>query len=132
MLWRFDTMLFVCWPDDALKTAMELGGRLSRSADVLPTLGLELADEVSNALGLVLFRIILFFIVSHEYTHIVHGRSLPQADDSMFLSKIMADGRNGSLETQPLEVTADSYAIYHIMGNRSNRRCLPKLLLEKT
>ena len=117
LAFRHDGYSFIGLTIPLITVAMDLCGRLSRSAEVLSKLGLELTEEVSNSLGLVLFRIMVFFIVSHEYTHIVHGHELSEGDDSMPLDEILANGRNGSLEAQTLEADADSYAIYHIMGN---------------
>ena len=76
LAFRHDGYSFIGLTISLITVAMGLCGKLSRSADVLSMLSLELTEEVSNALGLVLFRIIVFFIVSHEYTHIVHGHRL--------------------------------------------------------
>ena len=72
---------------------------------------------MSEALGTVLLKIFLFFVVSHEYTHIVHGHPLSVATDSQPINEVLMDGRVGSLEEQTLEADADSYAIYHILEN---------------
>ena len=56
-------------------------------------------------------------MVSHEYTHIVHGHPLSHADDVLPLNEVEGDDRGADLDAQTLEVDADSYAIYHIMGN---------------
>lgn len=117
LAFRHDGYSFIGLTIPLITAAMELCGRLSRSAEVVSKLGLELTEELSDSLGLVLFRIIAFFIVSHEYTHIVHGHPVSAGDDSMRLNEILDDGRNGSPEAQTLEADADSYAIYHIMGN---------------
>jgi hypothetical protein len=72
---------------------------------------------VSEELGAVLLKILIFFVVSHEYTHIVHGHPLSEATDSQPINEVLMDGRAGSLDEQTLEADADSYAIYHIMEN---------------
>lgn len=100
-----------------IEVAGQLCGRLCNSADLLSALGLSLTQEVSEELGAVLLKILIFFVVSHEYTHIVHGHPLSEATDSQPINEVTMDGRAGSLDEQILEADADSYAIYHIMEN---------------
>jgi hypothetical protein len=100
-----------------LGMAFQLCTRLAQSANLLSALGLGFTGKISEALGAVLFRVMVFFVVSHEYTHIVHGHPLSQADDSLPLNEVQGDDRIADLDAQTLEVDADSYAIYHIMGN---------------
>jgi hypothetical protein len=117
LAFRHDGHSFVGVTVPLITTAMKLCGLLSKSTEVLSALGLDLADEVSDAVGFVFLKIILFFIVSHEYTHIVHGHPQSQANDSIPPNEVIADSRTGTIEEQVLELDADSYAIYHIMGN---------------
>ena len=87
------------------------------SADLLSALGLTLTQEVSEELGALLLKILIFFVVSHEYTHIVHGHPLSEATDSQPINEVLLENRVGSLDEQTMEADADSYAIYHIMEN---------------
>ena len=114
---RHDGYSFIGVTITLIETLMRLCGRLSRSIDLLSLLGLDVTEEVSDGLGLVLFRIAAFFIVSHEYTHIVHGHSPKGFEGSTPRHEIHDDGHAGDLAEQTLEADADSYAIYHIMGN---------------
>jgi hypothetical protein len=100
-----------------IEVAGQLCSRLCNSADLLSALGLSVTQEVSEELGAVLLKILIFFVVSHEYTHIVHGHPLSEATDSQPINEVTMDGRAGSLDEQILEADADSYAIYHIMEN---------------
>lgn len=50
------------------------------------------------------------FVVSHEYTHIVHGH-LSQVGDLLPLNEVQRDDRIADPGAQTLEVDADSYAI---------------------
>jgi len=117
LAFRHEDYSFVGLTIPLIEVAMQLGGRVGPSADLLSSLCLELTQEVAEGLGILLFRIIIFFVVSHEYTHIVHGHRLSQTDGSAPPNEVEADDRIGSLGEQTLEADADSYATYHIMGN---------------
>jgi hypothetical protein len=117
LAFRHDGYSFVGLTMPLIETAFQLCTRLAQSADLLSALGLGFMGKIAEALGAVLFRVMIFFVVSHEYTHIVHGHPLSQADDSMPLNEVQGDDRIADLDAQTLEVDADSYAIYHIMGN---------------
>jgi hypothetical protein len=97
--------------------AAKLCVQLCNSLDLLDALGLAPTPETSEALGEILLKILLYFVVSHEYTHIVHGHPLSEITDSEPINEVEIDDRAGSLEDQTLEADADSYAIYHIMEN---------------
>lgn len=90
---------------------------LSRSEAIAQLLGIKVTPEEYEALHVVLFRTQLSFVVSHEFTHHVHGHVCPRESESIFPSEILDDGRIGSLEQQALEVDADGYAAYHVLAN---------------
>ncbi len=117
LAFRHEGYSFIGLTIPLIEVAGKLCGRLCNSADLLSALGLSLTQEVSEALGTVLLKILLFFVVSHEYTHIVHGHPLSEATDSQPINEVLMDDRVGSLEEQTLEADADSYAIYHVMEN---------------
>jgi hypothetical protein len=83
--------------------------RLSKSGPFKSSLGL---DELSDweKLHVVLFRIQLFFVVGHEYTHHVHGDL-----KGVFASEFVETFNSGSLEHQAMEVNADGYSAYHVL-----------------
>lgn len=91
--------------------------RLSRSEAVAALLGARLAPEEYDKVHVVLFRTQLNFVVSHEYTHHVHGHVVPRGSESMFSNEILDDGEAGNLEQQTLEADADGYAAYHVLSN---------------
>jgi hypothetical protein len=117
LAFRHEHYSFVGLTMPLIETAFAICTRLAQSTDLLSALCLGLAAETSTRLAAVLFRVMLYFVVSHEYTHIVHGHPLSQADDSLPLDEVQEDDRVADLDAQTLEVDADSYAIYHIMGN---------------
>lgn len=117
MAFRHDGFSFIGLTIPLIEVAGQLCTRLCNSIELLSALGLGLTQDVSEAFGSVLLKILLFFVVSHEYTHIVHGHPLSEATDSQPINEILMGGQVGSLDEQTLEADADSYAIYHVMEN---------------
>jgi hypothetical protein len=117
LAFRHDGYSFIGLTIPLVNESAELCRRLCNSIDLLDALGLSPTAETSEALGTILLKILLFFVVSHEYTHIVHGHPLSEATDSEPINEILTDGQTASLDEQTLEADADSYAIYHIMWN---------------
>jgi hypothetical protein len=72
-----------------------------------------------------LFQIQLNFLVSHEYTHHVHGHCVdtPGAMAGLW-TEFLDDASDGNLKAQAQELDADGYAIYLALAHllRSNRR----------
>ena len=106
LAFRYDGYSFVGLTMPLLEMAFQLCTQLAQSADLLSALGLGFTGKISEALGAVLFRVMIFFVVSHEYTHIVHGHPLSQADDSQPLNEVQGDDRIADLDAQTLEVDA--------------------------
>jgi hypothetical protein len=79
---------------------------------------LEVADtpEREEAILTVLFQTQLIFVVTHEYTHHVHGHFSQHAPGSAFFDEI-ASGGVGNLEEQAFELDADGYAVYHALAH---------------
>jgi hypothetical protein len=117
LAFRYDGYSFIGLTIPLVNQAAQLCTRLCNSIDLLSALGLNPTQEISEALGAILLKILLYFVVSHEYTHIVHGHPLSEVTDSEPINEILMDGRAWSLDEQTLEADADSYAIYHIMSN---------------
>lgn len=100
-----------------INTLFDVCFRLSRSEAVATLLGVRLTPEEYDKFHVVLFRTQLYFVVSHEYTHHVHGHVIPWGSESMFSSEILDDGETGNLEQQTREADADGYAAYHVLAN---------------
>lgn len=64
----------------------------------------------------VCFRLQLFFIALHEYTHVVHGHVAMQVSTTGAAGEITGAGQ-GSLECQAREADADGYAVYFMLAN---------------
>jgi len=87
--------------------------RLSRSKAVTAILGIQASPEQQEPTHVVLFRIQLSFVISHEYTHHVHGH----LSKYVFSDEILNRGNSGNLEQQAIEVDADGYAAYHVLAH---------------
>jgi len=70
-----------------------------------------------GALGTVLFRALLFFVVSHEYTHHVHGHISRTVLHDKIFNEISTSRDIGSLDDQALEIDADGYAAFLVINN---------------
>ena len=88
--------------------------RLSRSDRIAELLKVSQTPEQIEALHSLLFRIQLFFVVAHEYTHHVHGHV---SRDTTFFGEIEGGRPAGSLEDQAREIDADGYAAYHVLSH---------------
>jgi hypothetical protein len=90
--------------------------KLSKSEAIATIFGGSvLSDQLDRAHAL-FFPTQLTFVVSHEFTHHVHGHLLPKNSDSMFPNEIL-DGGIGDLKAQALEIDADGYAVYHVLAH---------------
>jgi hypothetical protein len=116
LAFRYEGYSFVGITIALINTLLDVCSRLSRSKAVVTLLGVRLTPEEYDNLQVVLFRTLLNFVVSHEYTHHVHGRVTPRGSESMFSNEILDDGETGNLEQQTLEADADGYAAYRVLA----------------
>jgi hypothetical protein len=97
------------------------GTRLSVSRELQSLLRMQLtADQVaamtaSQRLEVLAFRLQLFFVVLHEFAHVVHGH-VQRGQESAFSNEILIRG-DGNIEQQARESDADGYAIYFLLAN---------------
>ena len=93
--------------------------RLSRSQEVATILVAPITPEKYDSIQVLLFPTQLNFVVSHEYTHHVHGHTLltGSGSDSMFSSEVPDAHEIGNMEQQAWEVDADGYAVYHVLAD---------------
>jgi len=91
--------------------------RLSRSEAIATLMRICLTPEEYEAIHVVFFRTQLNFVVSHEYTHHVHGHVTPLGSVPEFCDEILAGSETGSLKRQAREVDADGYATYLVLAH---------------
>jgi hypothetical protein len=91
--------------------------RLSESEPIGRVLGLKNTDDLREWLKIVLFQHLLSLVVSHEFTHHVHGHVLKHQSESRFFSEFTASNVNSNIERQAEEADADGYAAYHVLAN---------------
>ena len=87
---------------------------LSAANNVVSGIGLPLTNN-RELLHVVLFRFLLMFVVTHEYTHHVHGHlggTVPAVD----ADEIVGGGLTGTLARQAREADADGYAAYFVLA----------------
>jgi len=98
---------------------------LSRSEDVGTLLAAIPGPDKPRRIIELLHSIQLSFVFAHEYTHIVHGHTLPATPESMFADEIK-NGGEGNIELQAQEVDADGYASFLVLNDLLNgpRRAL--------
>jgi hypothetical protein len=83
-----------------------LATALAKSQDVITLIGLPPIAE--NRLNSLLFFQLLGFVITHEYTHFVHGHLYGAFD----FEEMTASARTGNLARQAREADADGYAAY--------------------
>jgi hypothetical protein len=91
--------------------------QLSKSEAVVELLGVPLSPERHDAIHAAMFQTQLAFVVSHEYTHHVHGHLPQSAPGPPFFNEILSSDDAGSLESQAFEIDADGYAVYHVLAH---------------
>jgi hypothetical protein len=91
--------------------------RLNRSEAVAALLGIRLEPDVSDGLQAMVFTNLLSFLVTHEFTHVVHGHVEERGAPSISFNEIQDDGETGNLKEQVMEADADGYAAYHVLAN---------------
>lgn len=92
---------------------------VSRSTPVAAAFGGHLHGgdlTAEERIQVVCFRLQLFFIALHEYTHVVHGHVAMQVSTTGAAREITGTGQ-GSLECQAREADADGYAVYFMLAN---------------
>ena len=102
-----------------LANLWESAGRVAKSAEIVALLDLRLSDDerrsmsIEQRITVALFRLELFFITLHEWTHIVHGH-VRNADETGFANEIVSS-EDGNIDQQARESDADGYAAYHML-----------------
>ena len=89
---------------------------LNKSYGVRALLEVPDTPEFEEAILTVMFQTQLTFVVTHEYTHHVHGHFSQRAPASTLFNEVIGD-TNGKLEDQAFELDADGYAVYHVLAH---------------
>src|SRR2546425_2300343 len=117
LAFRFEDWSFIGITMALVDMLWDTCARLSRSEAVAALLGIPATPEQHDSIHALLFPIQLTLVVSHEYTHHVHGHVLQSALDSTFSNEIVDSHDGGNLEVQALEIDADGYAVYHVLAH---------------
>jgi hypothetical protein len=117
LAFRDDSYAFIGVTIPLVTQMLETSAVLSQSARVRQVLGLGDTSAIKDGLSAVLFQSLLSFIVTHEFTHHVHGHIIRKPDTSKFFSEFDSADGNGTLQRQADEADADGYAAYHVLAN---------------
>jgi hypothetical protein len=114
---QHDGYAFIAITRTMMESLGNLSKRLSRSETVVRLLSLDIgvdADELQE----LLFHILLYFLVSHEYTHHIHrhGETGPNAATALW-TEFQFDATDGSITSQAQELDADGYATYLVLAH---------------
>lgn len=90
--------------------------RLGKSEAVAEVLGVGTTIEDCNAIHALVFQTQLMFVVSHEYTHHVHGH-LSKTPGTVLGDNASQSVEDGSLPEQVIEIDADGYAVFHVLAH---------------
>jgi len=91
--------------------------RLSESDAIMAHLDIDVTLDVRKGLQAILLDNALYFVVSHEHTHIVHGHVERRGVKSDSFNEIADDSDAGTFEDQIMECDADGYAAYQVVAN---------------
>lgn len=117
-----DGYSFIAVTIPLLEQLWQASNRLSESTIITSALGVQLTDRqrddmtVPQRIQVATFRLQLFFIVLHEFTHIVHGHVSRGPSNHGFSNEVLVR-EDGSLEQQAREADADGYAVYFMLAN---------------
>ena len=114
---RDDSSAFIGITVPLVYELLKICALLSDSEPIRRILGLENTQELRDWLNIVLFQHLLSLVVTHEFTHHVHGHVLKHQSQSKFFSEFVAGNQNTNIERQAEEADADGYAAYHVLAN---------------
>jgi hypothetical protein len=90
---------------------------LSKAQAVGAILEVPVSPEREEAILTTMFQTQLTFVVTHEYTHHVHGHLSQRAPGAAVFNEIISSSTEGSLDDQAFEMDADGYAVYHVLAH---------------
>jgi len=93
---------------------------LSRSAGVGALLETAPIPKREEAILTIMFQNQLVFLITHEYTHHVHGHLSDALPDSVFFDEIVISDDSGDLRSQAFEMDADGYSVYLLLSHLMN------------
>ena len=114
---RDDTYAFIGITVPLVYDLLEICARLSEAEPIWRILGLENTQEQRKWLNVVLFQHLLSLVVTHEFTHHVHGHVLKHQSESNLFTEFAASNQSRNIERQAEEADADGYAAYHVLAN---------------
>lgn len=113
-----DDFAFIVMTLPLVELLSNLSYELSQSRFVRELLGIRVTPINEKLLHQALFLLQFDFLLSHEYTHHVHGHCRPQTSGSLTVwTEFLRDEESGDLEKQAQELDADGYSAYLLLAN---------------
>lgn len=127
---QHDGYAFIAITRTMMESLGNLSQRVSKSQAVVKLLRLDVtvdADELQE----LLFHIMLYFLVSHEYTHHIHRHGETNPNVVALWTEFELDATSGNITSQAQELDADGYATYlvleHILRGGGREAALAQL-----
>jgi hypothetical protein len=116
LAFRDDSHAFIGITIPLIDKMMETCKAVSQSARIRELLGLRsnIGDRVFEPF---LFANLLNLVVTHEFTHHVHGHVARALKEKKFFSEFDANKTSGDMLRQAEEADADGYGTYHVLAN---------------
>ena len=92
-------------------------GQLSASSRFVAAMGLSNRNYDKQMLQVMLFRLALNFVVTHEWAHHKRGHLSRQSGPGNWVNEIDPTSGEGGLESQSIESDADGYAVYFVLNH---------------
>src|SRR5262249_13853970 len=110
----------------------DLCHRLSTSGPITTALGLDTSECDPLMLHIVLFRVILNFVIAHEWAHHVRGHVSRLSKPGIWVDEVRLGSGGGSIHVQRVEGHAVGYDAYcgspHLIASRDGRQHAVELL----
>jgi hypothetical protein len=121
LAFRYEGYSFIGITVGLIRRVSETCIYLSRSQRVATHLRVQPTPEGRDALRTVLFRIMINFVVSHEYAHHLHGDVCQRDSESTFINEILCNDDSRHLDQQTLELDADAHSAMVVLANLIER-----------
>jgi hypothetical protein len=101
---------FIFITEEMVRLLLHTCQRLGSAESVADFSGVPTTPARQDAIYAVMFQVQLAFVVSHEYTHHVHGHTTQGTIGN-------AGGAGENLQRQAAEIDADGYAVFHVLAH---------------
>jgi hypothetical protein len=101
---------FIFITEEMVRLLLHTCQRLGSSETIAEFNGVPITPDRQDAIYTVMFQFQLAFIISHEYTHHVHGHTTQP-------TIVNQSAASSKLQQQAAEIDADGYAVFHVLSH---------------